>query len=103
MNTFKIAQITEITPKYHPVYVSTSGQVLQIIDRVANWFELIIFAIAVVVLIAAGAMYVTAGGDEEKAKKARKLITYALIGIAIVLLAWGGEALVKSFLTLPEK
>lgn len=42
------------------------------------------FGLAVILLVAGGIMYMTAGGDAEKSGKARKLMVNALIGIAIV-------------------
>jgi len=49
-----------------------------------------------------GFNYVASGGDSEKAGKARQQIIYGLIGLAIVILAWGAEALVRSFLKLGQ-
>jgi hypothetical protein len=40
----------------------------------------------------------TAGGDDEKAKKARTLITNAIIGVAIILAALFILTLVQGFL-----
>lgn len=41
--------------------------------------------LAAILIIIGGVNYVTAGDNEEKAKKARKMITNAIIGFAIVL------------------
>lgn len=43
---------------------------------------------AVVIIIAGGFKWVTAGGDEEKVKKAKKYIFQGLIGLVIVLAAY---------------
>ena len=43
--------------------------------------------ICVVVLIAAGYMYITAAGDEAKVEKATKTLTFAIIGLAICFIA----------------
>ena len=45
------------------------------------------FGIAVIILIWGGIAYMTAGGNDEKATKARKLIVNAIIGIAIIFAA----------------
>ena len=45
------------------------------------------FGIAVILLIVGGIMYMTAGGNPEKADKAKKLMINAIIGIVIVFAA----------------
>lgn len=62
-------------------------QVVNIIDNVANWAYVIGFAIALIVIIVGGISYMTAGGNEDKQKGAKKLIIQGLIGAAIILLA----------------
>jgi cytochrome bd-type quinol oxidase subunit 2 len=44
--------------------------------------------IAVVMIIIGGFTWLTAGGNEEKVDKAKKIISAAVIGLIIVLLAW---------------
>lgn len=44
--------------------------------------------VAVVMVIYAGLLYVTAAGNETKIKKAHEAITWAVIGAAILLGAW---------------
>ena len=43
--------------------------------------------VSVVMLIAAGYSFITAGGDEEKVQKATKTLTYAIIGLVICLIS----------------
>lgn len=45
------------------------------------------FGLAVILLIVGGIQYMTAGGNPEKADKAKKLMINAIIGIAIVFAA----------------
>ena len=44
--------------------------------------------VAVVIILAGGFKWMTAGGNEEKVDEARKLIFAGIIGIAIILSAW---------------
>lgn len=44
--------------------------------------------IAVIMVIIGGFTWLTAGGNEEKVDKAKKIISSAVIGMIIVLLAW---------------
>lgn len=51
------------------------------------WAAYFAGAAALFYLIYAGILYISAGGDEEKASQGKKALTYAAIGIVIVLLA----------------
>ncbi|MGE4554874.1 MAG: hypothetical protein AB7D02_01995, partial [Candidatus Paceibacterota bacterium] len=52
-----------------------------------NWFFNIVIIIGIIFIIFAGFKYVTSGGDPNNTKKAMTILVYALIGIAIALLA----------------
>ncbi len=51
----------------------------------------ILFVIGIILtlifLIWGGILWITSQGDEEKVKKARKTLTYAIIGIVVILLS----------------
>lgn len=53
-----------------------------------NWVLAIVAIIAFIYLIMSGVNYITAGGDSEKATKARSGILNAIIGIVVVVLAY---------------
>ena len=44
--------------------------------------------VAVIVIIIAGIMFVTNGGDPESVKKARNMILYSVIGLVVILIAF---------------
>ena len=44
--------------------------------------------VAVVIILAGGFKWMTAGGNEEKTTEARKLIFAGIIGLAIIMSAW---------------
>ncbi len=58
--------------------------VIKIINLVLGLLALI----AVIMVIIGGFTWLTAGGNEEKVDKAKKIISAAVIGLIIVLLAW---------------
>lgn len=63
-----------------------------------GWILMVIaIGIAVLMIIIAGIQYMTAGGDEDKVKTAKKTIVNGLIGVAIVLLAYFAVSLVREF------
>lgn len=67
---------------------AAQGTLGQNITLIINYFLGILGLIAVAFLIYAGVLMVTAGGNDEQIQKSRKIITYAVIGIVIILLSW---------------
>ncbi|MBI2985016.1 MAG: hypothetical protein HYY50_05340 [Candidatus Kerfeldbacteria bacterium] len=60
-------------------------------ETVINILQLVLgllALIAVIMIIIGGFTWLTAGGNEEKVDKAKKIISAAVIGLIIVLLAW---------------
>ena len=57
------------------------------IQQFINIFLWVVGVLAVLYLVYGGVLYITAGGDAEKANKGRTAITNAIIGIVIVVLA----------------
>jgi len=58
-----------------------------IIIMAVNWFFNFVIIFGIIFIIYAGYTYVTSGGDSGKTKKAMQILMFALIGIAIALLA----------------
>jgi len=52
-----------------------------------NWAIGLAALAAVVMLIAAGYMYITANGDEAKVGKATKTLTFAIVGLVVCFIA----------------
>jgi len=58
----------------------------------SNGFDIVYFlagAIAVVVIIISGIFYVISNGDSGRVAKAKNYLTYAIVGLIVVLMAWG--------------
>lgn len=68
--------------------VTRQGSLSDNVTTLINYFLGFLGLVAVAFLIYAGVLMVTAGGDEDQVGKARKIITYAVIGIVIILLSW---------------
>jgi len=56
--------------------------------NIIQWVLGILALVAVVMIIIGGFQWMTASGNEEKIEKAKKVISAAVIGLIIVLLAW---------------
>ena len=70
----------------------------EVLDRLINFIFWVGITVAPVMLIIAGFMLVTAMGDPKRVETAKKMILYTLIGLAIVILAKGLIAVLKSIL-----
>lgn len=93
------AQI-ETLPGVTPLGTGDTGSITEFVIRIANWVMFAAGALVLIYLIYGGILYVTAGGDAEKATKGRTAVINAVIGLIIVLLAlvimsWVNSALIS--------
>lgn len=58
------------------------------VTRIIQWVLGLLGLVAVIMIIIGGFRWMTAGGNEEKVEAAKKILTAAIIGLIIVLLAW---------------
>jgi hypothetical protein len=56
-------------------------------------------AILPIIIIIAGFLFLTSGGDPEKVRTAKRMIFWAIIGLAIVVLARGIISVIKGILS----
>ncbi len=80
----------------------TSGSIEGIKDfivKAANWALIITGAIAILLVIYGGIMYMLSAGDEKKAAKGKAIILYTLIGVAVIVGAYFIITLVMEFFT----
>lgn len=68
-------------------YQETSGPVV-IAGKIVNVFLGIVGIIMVILFVYGGFVWMTAGGNEEKVKKATQILTRATIGFIILILAY---------------
>lgn len=59
-----------------------------IFSSVLNTIYLVTGIVAVIVIIIAGYMYVTSNGDSAVVTKAKNTITYAVVGLVVIILAF---------------
>lgn len=85
-----------VTQNYPTIAVTPQG-VVSGMCTVVNWLFYILMVLSVIMVLFAGYTFVTAGDDTEKVSKARKMITYAALGIVIALIAKGFPTLIASF------
>lgn len=78
--------------------VAAQGTLGQNITTIINFFLGLLGLIAVAFLIYAGVLMVTAGGNEDAVGKAKKIITFAVVGVIIILLSYTIVSFVTSAL-----
>ena len=78
--------------------LSSADDVITLIETLTNWFFSFLLAIAVIFIILAAWTFLTAGGNPESVTKARQMLVYAIIGIAVAILAKSVVPIVKAIL-----
>ncbi len=69
--------------------------VMVALERITNWVFTILIVVAIIFLIWGAYNFVTAAGSEEKVKAGKDSTMWALVGVAVALLARGLVALVR--------
>ncbi|MBI2053333.1 MAG: glyceraldehyde-3-phosphate dehydrogenase [Candidatus Sungbacteria bacterium] len=77
--------------------VTNVTKVRTILESIVGWIQIFFYIVATLMIILAAWSYLTAGGDETKINGAKSKVIYALIAIAIAVIAGGVVALVKNF------
>jgi hypothetical protein len=60
----------------------------EILEDLIKWLLKIVILIAILMIIVSGAMYMISAGDQQKADTAKKALTYAILGLLVVALAY---------------
>lgn len=95
MNMINLFTIVKAQGAVVPLEPKVTIEIL--FSQLISWGFYLGGAIAVIYLILGGVNYITAGGDQAKAEKARNTITYAIIGIFVIALSfviveWSNQA-----------
>lgn len=70
------------------VQVATVGCLELYIQKAINFIFPLAAAVALLFLILGGIKFITSGGDPKSAEGAKKTMTYALAGLAVIFLVW---------------
>lgn len=79
--------------------IMNATDLVSTIIAVVQWILAITGLIAVIVIMYGGFVWMTARGDAEKVRKAKKILVNAVIGLAVILLAWVIVYFVADFVT----
>lgn len=72
------------------------GGVKSIVDRIAEIAGLIIMAISVLMILWSAFLFLTAGQNPDNVTKARNTLIFALVGIAVALLAFALPVMIRN-------
>lgn len=81
----EIIKIFQGNPMNPGDVITRALTIQQILVRVLDFLLAIVGIVAIISLVIGGGMYLTAYGDEDRAKKGKQIATYAIIGIIISL------------------
>lgn len=73
------------------------NDIVDIVRAIIQFILVVAFVLAFIMLLIGGIRWITAGGDEKAVASARNMITAALIGLVIVLVAFALIKLVETF------
>lgn len=76
-----------VTPT-QPGGVATYADLPALLAAITNWVLGIIGAVILLVIIYGGVLYAISAGNEERQTAAKKTITYAVVGLVVIILAW---------------
>ena len=76
----------------------TDSDIGAIIKNIWRFLFMVALGVVPIMAIVAGFMFLSAGGNPEKIKKAKELLLWLAVGVAIILLAGGIVDLIKRIL-----
>lgn len=68
--------------------VATLDCLPNLFQNIISWLLYFAGAAAVFLIILSGIKFITSGGEAKQAEEARKTLTYAVIGLVVILLAF---------------
>lgn len=80
-----------------PNPLGDTTDIYALIDSILNWLIPVGITLCTIVIIIGGIMFMTAGGSEDKVTRAKKTLTYAVIGLVVLIIAKGIETIILSF------
>lgn len=80
-----------------PNEIKGIDNIVAVVRAIIQFILVIAFVLAFIMLLIGGIRWITAGGDEKAVGSARNMITAALIGLVIVLVAYALIKLVETF------
>jgi hypothetical protein len=91
LTTFSSALTATATPApadpYNVQMLDTTVTAKGLVIAIINWVLAFAGAVAVLFIIYAGVQYLTSAGNDKRTEAAKKTLTYAVIGLIVIILA----------------
>ena len=87
-------------PKDPNAPIKEADDIINFFGGILKYIAIVFWILTVAAVFYSGYLYLLSGGNEEKTGKAKRMLLYAVIAIAIGLMAYGFPTLVKSFLEI---
>lgn len=71
-----------------PLFDYGDGSLVNVINNITNWVLGFAGALAVLFVIYGGLLFITSAGNEKRVDAAKKTLTYAVLGIIVIVLAY---------------
>lgn len=78
--------------------ITSVNQIFDLINRIVGYIQALFWIVATVFIFYAAYLYLTAAGDPEAVGKARDQLIYAVVAMAVALLAFAIPTIIQSFL-----
>jgi len=69
-----------------------------LINSIIDWLLIIGSSVAVIMIIYAGFLWMTSGGDETKVTQARQTLTWTLVGLGVLIIGKGFVSILENLL-----
>jgi len=66
----------------------SNESIAEVLGQIITWILGFVGALAILMIIVAGIMYLTSGGDEGRVENAKRWLIYAIVGLIVALLGW---------------
>jgi hypothetical protein len=71
-----------------PDGIADATDMNEVILSAINWILAFLASLSVLMIVVAGIMYITSGGDESRTETAKKWLTYSIVGLVVALLSY---------------
>ena len=79
--------------------INTPDQAIVILCNIAGWMFTFLIVLSVIFVIYAAFTYLTASGNQEKVTNANHMLIYAVVAIAVAIIAKGVPGIIGGILT----
>lgn len=101
----KIKKYVSVALTFGPVVAlaATATDLITTVSSIVGYLVPLLIAVAVVVFLWGVVQYVTAGGEEEKRKKARGTMVFGIVGLFVMVAVWGLVSVLTSTFGITEE